>query len=135
MFNFTTELDDVTKVPKGSFDLCSDDNEIGDSIEVGPATIVLSAPGEHFFISSEDRHCQQGQKLAINVTGTVASRPPMPPSANPPTPTMTPGRPPITHVVGDAAGWAVPQGGANFYVNWASRRTFVVGDSLGKNSP
>ncbi|CAK9310397.1 unnamed protein product [Citrullus colocynthis] len=126
VFNFTTGLDEVTRVSKRSFDLCSDDDEIGDSIETGPATIPLSSPGEYYFISSEDRHCQQGQKLAINVTAAPGA--PTPPSSNAPPP--TPGRAPVTHVVGDAAGWAVPQGGAIFYVNWAARRMFVVGDSL-----
>lgn len=129
MFNFTTDRDDVTRVPKGSFDLCSDDNEIGDSIEIGPATILLSSPGEYYFISSEDRNCQQGQKLAINVTANP--RAPTPPPANVPPP--TPGRAPVTHVVGDATGWSIPQGGAAFYVNWAAGKTFVVGDSLCKN--
>ncbi|XP_022151423.1 cucumber peeling cupredoxin-like [Momordica charantia] len=34
------------------------------------------------------------------------------------------------HVVGDATGWTVPQGGATFYSDWAARRNFVAGDSL-----
>ncbi|CAK9310398.1 unnamed protein product [Citrullus colocynthis] len=126
VFNFATGLDELTRVSKRSFDLCSDDDEIGDSIETGPATILLSSPGEYYFISSEDRHCQQGQKLAINVIAAPGA--PTPPSSNAPPP--TPGRAPVTHVVGDAAGWAVPQGGAIFYVNWVGRKTFVLGDSL-----
>ncbi|VFQ77143.1 unnamed protein product [Cuscuta campestris] len=33
------------------------------------------------------------------------------------------------HIVGGAAGWTVPSGGAS-YVAWASNRTFLVGDTL-----
>ncbi|XP_023004735.1 uncharacterized protein LOC111497949 [Cucurbita maxima] len=129
VFNFTTDRDDVTRVPKASFNLCSDDNEIGDSIEIGPATILLSTAGEYYFISSEDTHCQQGQKLAINVTAAPAAPiTPTPPSTKAPPPTS--GRAPVTHVVGDATGWRIPQGGNIFYVNWATGKEFVVGDSL-----
>lgn len=35
------------------------------------------------------------------------------------------------HVVGDATGWTIPSNGASFYVNWASNKTFTVGDTLG----
>ncbi|XP_050381909.1 umecyanin-like [Argentina anserina] len=34
------------------------------------------------------------------------------------------------HVVGDTAGWNVPQNGAQQYVTWAASQTFVIGDSL-----
>lgn len=34
------------------------------------------------------------------------------------------------HVVGDATGWTIPSNGASFYVNWASNKTFTVGDTL-----
>ena len=71
MFNFQTDVHDVERVPKLSFDICSDDNEIGDTIESGPATVVLTTPGEHYYISGENQDCELGQKLAINV---VASR-------------------------------------------------------------
>ncbi|XP_068652037.1 mavicyanin-like [Aristolochia californica] len=35
-----------------------------------------------------------------------------------------------THVVGDGTGWTIPNGGAQFYSNWASSQTFRVGDTL-----
>nr|GEW15896.1 cucumber peeling cupredoxin-like [Tanacetum cinerariifolium] len=35
-----------------------------------------------------------------------------------------------THVVGDALGWTIPQGGAAAYTTWASQQTFTVGDIL-----
>ena len=130
VFNFTTN-DDVVRVSKRSFDLCSDDDEIGDDIDNGPATILLSTPGEYYFISNEDRHCQQGQKLAINVS--AAAGPMAPPSSNPPPSNARPPSPrpaPVTHIVGDRVGWTVPPGGAAFYVNWTAGKTFAVGDSL-----
>ncbi|XP_045786680.1 blue copper protein-like [Trifolium pratense] len=34
------------------------------------------------------------------------------------------------HVVGDTTGWTIPTGGAQFYTNWASKKTFTVGDTL-----
>lgn len=36
------------------------------------------------------------------------------------------------HIVGDGAGWVIPQGGAAFYYNWAASKEFVVGDILSK---
>ncbi|CAK9310396.1 unnamed protein product [Citrullus colocynthis] len=131
VFNFTTDLDEVTRVSKRSFDLCRDDDEIGDSIETGPATIPLSSPGEYYFISPEDRHCQQGQKLAINVS--AAAGPMAPPSSNPPPSNARPPSPrpaPLTHIVGDGVGWTIPPSDATFYVHWAAGKTFAVGDSL-----
>lgn len=35
------------------------------------------------------------------------------------------------HVVGDNVGWTVPPNGAATYTNWASGKTFSVGDILG----
>lgn len=128
VFNFATPDDDVVRVSKQSFDLCNDDGEIGEDIDHGPATIPLLTPGEYYFISNEDGHCQQGQKLAINVTaapGTMA-----PPSSNPPPSTPRPA--PVTHIVGDSVGWTTPPGGAAFYVNWTTGKTFAVGDSIGE---
>ncbi|KAJ8562297.1 hypothetical protein K7X08_011588 [Anisodus acutangulus] len=36
----------------------------------------------------------------------------------------------VDHVVGDSTGWRIPSGGPATYANWASRRTFRVGDIL-----
>ena len=35
------------------------------------------------------------------------------------------------YVVGDALGWAIPPNGPSTYSNWASNKTFKVGDTLG----
>nr|XP_016442869.1 PREDICTED: blue copper protein-like [Nicotiana tabacum] len=36
----------------------------------------------------------------------------------------------VDHVVGDSSGWGIPSGGPSTYANWASQRTFGVGDTL-----
>ncbi|KAK4713083.1 hypothetical protein R3W88_018990 [Solanum pinnatisectum] len=36
----------------------------------------------------------------------------------------------VDHIVGDSMGWTIPSGGPTSYANWASGRTFRVGDSL-----
>ncbi|PHT42615.1 Umecyanin [Capsicum baccatum] len=36
----------------------------------------------------------------------------------------------VDHVVGDSMGWTIPSGGPSSYANWASQRTFRVGDKL-----
>ncbi|KAF3634488.1 hypothetical protein FXO38_23974 [Capsicum annuum] len=37
----------------------------------------------------------------------------------------------VDQVVGDSMGWTIPSGGPSSYANWASQRTFRVGDKLG----
>ncbi|XP_058074417.1 umecyanin-like [Magnolia sinica] len=39
----------------------------------------------------------------------------------------------VTYTVGDTTGWMIPPGGAQFYPNWVSGKTFVVGDVLSFN--
>ncbi|KAG5594154.1 hypothetical protein H5410_035386 [Solanum commersonii] len=36
----------------------------------------------------------------------------------------------VDHIVGDTMGWTIPSGGPTTYANWASGRTFRVGDTL-----
>ncbi|XP_049413424.1 cucumber peeling cupredoxin-like [Solanum stenotomum] len=36
----------------------------------------------------------------------------------------------VDHIVGDTTGWTIPSGGPTTYANWASGRTFRVGDTL-----
>ncbi|OIS96285.1 PREDICTED: cucumber peeling cupredoxin-like [Nicotiana attenuata] len=36
----------------------------------------------------------------------------------------------MIHVVGDNIGWSIPNNGATAYTNWASQKTFRVGDVL-----
>lgn len=37
----------------------------------------------------------------------------------------------VDHIVGGTTGWTIPSGGPTTYANWASGRTFRVGDTLG----
>ncbi|CAK9136927.1 unnamed protein product [Ilex paraguariensis] len=110
-FNFLTNQHDVLQVPKASYDACISDNASGNPIMTGPANITLNAAGDHYYICTFGDHCQNGQKLAITVSGTpgaspptIATTPPPPatpsptspsptsntPSACPPTPSSTP---------------------------------------------
>ncbi|XP_010535261.1 PREDICTED: cucumber peeling cupredoxin-like [Tarenaya hassleriana] len=69
-FNFPTDIHDVLRVTKESYDECTSTNPIGDLIVNGPANVTLSSSGDHFFICTIGRHCLSGQKLSISVTGS-----------------------------------------------------------------
>ncbi|OIT02283.1 PREDICTED: cucumber peeling cupredoxin-like [Nicotiana attenuata] len=88
VFNFMTDSHDVLQVPKTSFDGCNSQNAIGNPIMTGPANVTLDSTGDHYYICTFGRHCQNGQKLAITVSSTGT------PGANPPTRSS-----PITPVV------------------------------------
>lgn len=99
---------------------CNSTNPI--SLEkTGPANFSLNSTGEYYFIGTLDRHCLQGQKLAINVTTSPG-----------PTPSPTPRTVPENYTVGDRLGWIVPPLGEIAYISWAYNKTFIVGDTLGK---
>lgn len=123
-FNFTTGQQDVARVIKEAFENCNSTNPISLKTD-GPANFTLDTDGEYYFISTMDKHCPLGQKLAINVTSTPA---PCPSPGGAPPPEVARG--PITYVVGDDLGWLVPPGGSIAYKIWASGKTFIVGDSL-----
>ncbi|XP_015900291.2 cucumber peeling cupredoxin [Ziziphus jujuba] len=76
-FNFRTNAHDVLQVPKESYDKCSSDNPIGQTITTGPTNITIDSSGNLFFICTVGDHCQGGQKLSIAVS-------PSPPGASPP---------------------------------------------------
>ncbi|KAH7546884.1 hypothetical protein FEM48_Zijuj01G0248200 [Ziziphus jujuba var. spinosa] len=76
-FNFRTNAHDVLQVPKGSYDKCSSDNPIGQTITTGPTNITIDSSGNLFFICTVGDHCQGGQKLSITVSAS-------PPGASPP---------------------------------------------------
>lgn len=123
MFNFTTGEQDVARVTKEAFDACNSANPL--SLQTtGPANYTLNSTGEYYFISTLDRHCFLGQKLAINVTGGSSG----PPSASPAP--LAPSAP-VTYIVGDDLGWIVPPGGKIAYEAWAYDKIFAVGDILG----
>jgi len=119
-FSFTTGEQDVAKVTKEAFDSCNSTNPI-ELKTTGPANFTLDTVGEYYFIGTMDKHCELGQKLAINVTSNSAG-----PSASP-APAPTP-RGPVTYIVGEQLGWFVP--GQYAYSAWAYGKTFTVGDTL-----
>ncbi|KAJ4958866.1 hypothetical protein NE237_025977 [Protea cynaroides] len=72
-FNFTNGLQTVVTVRKTVFDSCPN---ISTTISLNsPVTVTLSVEGENYFICGLPGHCQNGQKLALNVTATPASTP------------------------------------------------------------
>ncbi|XP_010040578.2 blue copper protein [Eucalyptus grandis] len=134
VFNFTTGMDDVAKVTKAAYDSCNSTSPISRWTN-GPATITLNQSGEHFFISTFDRRCSLGEKLAINVSAASGPAPaptttPTPPAASAPAPTTTPTRSPVTYTVGDGVGWNVLVNTTQAYELWAANKTFMVGDIL-----
>lgn len=119
VFNFTDGEQDVAWVTKEAFKNCNSTDPI--SLKAtSPANFTLNTTGEYYFISTKDRHCWLGQKLAINVTEYPG-----------PSPSPTPRSGPVTYTVGDDLGWLVPPGGELFYAAWAYDKIFLVGDTLG----
>ncbi|KAA8523004.1 hypothetical protein F0562_009427 [Nyssa sinensis] len=131
VFNFPTGIHNVVEVTRAAFDACNFTSPISIS-NTGPANITLNSIGEHYYICTFTRHCDLGQKIAINVSATSASTTPQPtPSLSPQTtPTPTPSKAPKTYVVGDNLGWIVPPGGPIAYQTWTYNKMFVVGDTL-----
>ncbi|XP_038899076.1 cucumber peeling cupredoxin-like [Benincasa hispida] len=82
-FNFESNMHNVLKVPKESFDACNTYNAIGSLVTTGPTTVKLDTVGVHYFICTIDSHCVQGQKLSVTVTvSTSTPGGAMPPSSN-----------------------------------------------------
>ncbi|KAK7294086.1 hypothetical protein RJT34_16969 [Clitoria ternatea] len=86
MFNFTNGHN-VIEVSEGSYNSCSSSNPIGRTFNIGPVNITLDRNGQHYYICGIGQHCSNGQRLAIDVSGS-------PSSATPPTSTATP--PPLS---------------------------------------
>lgn len=62
-------------VTKEAYETC-DTNTTITVLRISPANITLTTTGEHFFTSTFARHCDLGQKLAINVTASSMVNPP-----------------------------------------------------------
>ncbi|XP_061340058.1 cucumber peeling cupredoxin-like [Gastrolobium bilobum] len=88
LFNFETNQHDVLEVPRESYNSCSSENSIGTVITTGPTNVTLNKGGEHYYICTIGQHCNRGQKLAINVSGSTIALPPS--TAIPPATTATP---------------------------------------------
>lgn len=83
VFNFRNGSDDVAVVTKDAYNSCNTSTSIA-YYNNSPAIITLKSAGEHYFTSTYDYHCDLGQKLAINVTGSSTASPPS--SSGSPTP-------------------------------------------------
>ncbi|KAM5547936.1 cucumber peeling cupredoxin [Rosa sericea] len=88
VFNFTTGRHDVAEVAKDAYEKCNVTDLISNPKYDGPANYTLNATGDHYFICLFPGHCDQGQKLAINVTTSHSGSAPTPAPA--PSSTGTP---------------------------------------------
>ncbi|XP_028801262.1 umecyanin-like [Neltuma alba] len=77
VFNFATGRHDVAILTKDNFDNCNVNNPI-QLINNGPARVTLNRTGDFHFACGFPGHCNSGQKLSINVSGS--SSPTSPPS-------------------------------------------------------
>ncbi|CAH1452549.1 unnamed protein product [Lactuca virosa] len=82
LFNFITGFHNVAEVPKAAYGPCTTSNTISIAT-TGPARVTLNAPGTHYYICTVGTHCQNGQKLTINVSAISTT----------PSPTATPASP------------------------------------------
>ncbi|XP_022965828.1 blue copper protein-like [Cucurbita maxima] len=92
-FNFVIQTHNVAKVTKDNYGSCSGESPISISTNP-PVRITLSEPGEHFYICTVAGHCNIGQKLAVNVTGSEATTPPPSSDTVPSTPSPATAPPP-----------------------------------------
>nr|DAD44942.1 TPA_asm: hypothetical protein HUJ06_003172 [Nelumbo nucifera] len=96
-FDFTTNEHDVARVTKANYDSCTK-TPIGSINQTGPANITLGNEPNYYYICTIGSHCQNGQKLAITVSGSSTStNNTSTPTASPtptPTPTTTTSTPP-----------------------------------------
>ncbi|XP_049414266.1 umecyanin-like [Solanum stenotomum] len=82
-FNFNSGVHTATRVNKNAFDSCNAANPI-DNETNGPAKFTLNATGDYYFICTI--HCNQGQKLTVNVTLTGSPSGSPIPGSSPSTP-------------------------------------------------
>ncbi|KAF0927031.1 hypothetical protein E2562_029254 [Oryza meyeriana var. granulata] len=85
MFLYRSGVYNIVEVPtKELFDECSMKN-ITNRWQNGPTIIELTQPGPHYYFCGVGEHCEEGQKVAINVSA-FAPTPPDAPSTNSATP-------------------------------------------------
>lgn len=82
-FNFNSGVHTATRVNKNAFDSCNAANPI-DNETNGPAKFTLNTTGDYYFICTI--HCNQGQKLTVNVTLTGSPSGSPIPGSSPSTP-------------------------------------------------
>ncbi|KQK04783.1 cucumber peeling cupredoxin [Brachypodium distachyon] len=79
MFLYRSGVYNIVEVPSRQlFEACSMRN-ITNRYQNGPTIIELTQPGQRYYFCGVGKHCEEGQKLAINVSAV----PPPPPVDNP----------------------------------------------------
>ncbi|XP_049359751.1 umecyanin-like [Solanum verrucosum] len=99
-FNFNSGVHTATRVNKNAFDSCNAANPI-DNETNGPAKFTLNTTGDYYFICTI--HCNQGQKLTVNVTLTGSPSGSPIPSSSPSTPGGESSPPPPTSPSGSVS--------------------------------
>lgn len=134
VFNFTSQVHDVAEVSLSAFDSCNGTNPISMNTN-GPANITLTTAGAHFYICTFTRHCDLGQKLAINVSAPPSSSNSPSPSPAPispvPAPVPAPTPSPATAATPSLSPSPSPSPTPSPSSSRATPMTYVVGDALG----
>ncbi|ESQ48156.1 hypothetical protein EUTSA_v10021757mg [Eutrema salsugineum] len=66
VFNYNSDQHNVMQVNSTAYKDCGRDNYIS-LFTKGNDSVIISEAGEHWFICGVDDHCENGQKLSINV--------------------------------------------------------------------
>ncbi|KQK04782.1 cucumber peeling cupredoxin [Brachypodium distachyon] len=81
MFLYQSGVYDIVEVPtKELFDACSMNN-VTNRYQLGPTIVKLDKPGPRYFFCGVGRHCEGGQKVAVNVSAASAESVPVLPPA------------------------------------------------------
>ncbi|XP_051210287.1 umecyanin [Lolium perenne] len=73
MFLYRSGVYDIVEVPtKELFDKCSMNN-VTMRYQLGPTIIKLTEPGPRYYFCGVGKHCEGGQKVAVNVAPAVAA--------------------------------------------------------------
>ncbi|KAI5020439.1 umecyanin-like [Hordeum vulgare subsp. vulgare] len=73
MFLYRSGVYDIVQVPtKELFDACSMDN-VTMRYQLGPTIVKLDTPGPRYYFCGVGKHCEGGQKVAVNVSGAPAA--------------------------------------------------------------
>nr|GLL45373.1 early nodulin-like protein 1 [Ipomoea trifida] len=83
VFKYPCNNDSVLEVYEDDYKKCNTKNPIKSYVSNGNTEVVLERSGPVFFISGQDGHCDNGQKLAVVVLSPKHTRPV-------PTPTLAP---------------------------------------------
>lgn len=128
VFNFVTRTHDVATVTQTKYDDCDGENPLALATE-GPASITLTTSGFNYFICTLQAggHCNNGLRLAVNVSvATNATAPPPPTTPTPTTP--VPPLPPTSPTPSPSRKWTASPSPSPSFVS--SARMVVVGGAF-----